>query len=117
MDGRRVGKEIEEACRITEGWDNLRSGGNLGVAFLAEAVEKLASAIENAAILSKQANAEPKLFSVSPQPVLPLTAEQEIWWRAYELAAKENGWNAEIAARDAQIALDGFKSATQDPPT
>ena len=47
MNGKEIGEALEAACHETEGRANLRSGGNVGMAFLAYSIVEHANAIRN----------------------------------------------------------------------
>jgi rubrerythrin len=61
MDGERIGRELARAAERTQEWDRMRNGGNLGMAFIASAIERLAEAHgKHADALAKLAEAMEK---------------------------------------------------------
>ena len=49
MNGESVGTELKKAADLTSEYSNIRLGGNLGMAFVAQAIERHADAIDHLA--------------------------------------------------------------------
>jgi len=61
MDGERIGRELNRAADVTDAWVGRGNGGNLGMAFIASAIERLADALsKHAEALAKLAEAMEK---------------------------------------------------------
>ena len=65
MNGKQIGDEIEAACKATESRGNIRSGGNIGMAFIASAISEHAAAVADLARAIAPAKAPPQEFAPS----------------------------------------------------